>query len=80
MSEGAWGSGQPGERGRGRSRNPLVSADWRDVGGQNATIVPYSRENNSGTYVFFKEHVLENEDFAREIQTLPNRLMREACK
>lgn len=34
-------------------------------------IVPYSRENNSGTYMFFKEHVLENEDFAREIQTLP---------
>jgi phosphate transport system substrate-binding protein len=45
--------------------------NWRDVGGQDARIVPYSRENNSGTYVFFKEHVLGNEDFAREIQTLP---------
>jgi phosphate transport system substrate-binding protein len=33
--------------------------------------VAYSRENNSGTYVFFKEHVLNNEDFARDIQTLP---------
>jgi len=45
--------------------------NWRDVGGKDARIVVYSRENNSGTYVFFKEHVLENEDFAREIQTLP---------
>jgi phosphate transport system substrate-binding protein len=45
--------------------------NWRDVGGQDQKIVAYSRENNSGTYVFFKEHVLGNEDFAREIQTLP---------
>ncbi len=44
---------------------------WRDVGGKEAKIVAYSRENNSGTYVFFKEHVLANEDYAREIQTLP---------
>ena len=35
------------------------------------TIVAYSRENNSGTYAYFKEHVLNNEDFAAEIQTLP---------
>ncbi len=47
------------------------SGNWRDVGGLDERIVPYSRENNSGTYVFFKEHVLSNEDFAREIQTLP---------
>jgi phosphate transport system substrate-binding protein len=46
-------------------------ANWRDIGGKDQRIVPYSRENNSGTYVFFKEHVLGNEDFAREIQTLP---------
>jgi phosphate transport system substrate-binding protein len=45
--------------------------NWRDVGGKDGKIVPYSRENNSGTYVFFKEHVLGNADFAREIQTLP---------
>ncbi len=47
------------------------STNWRDVGGPDERIVPYSRENNSGTYVFFKEHVLDNEDFAQEIQTLP---------
>ncbi len=45
--------------------------NWRDVGGKDGKIVPYSRENNSGTYVFFKEHVLGNADYAREIQTLP---------
>jgi phosphate transport system substrate-binding protein len=45
--------------------------NWRDVGGRDERIVAYSRENNSGTYVFFKEHVLDNEDFAREVQTLP---------
>lgn len=45
--------------------------NWRDVGGKDQRIVAYSRENNSGTYVFFKEHVLNNEDFARDVQTLP---------
>jgi phosphate transport system substrate-binding protein len=45
--------------------------NWKDVGGPDARIVLYSRENSSGTYVFFKEHVLGNEDFAPEAQTLP---------
>ena len=35
------------------------------------TIVAYGRENNSGTYMYFKEHVLENKDFASGVQTLP---------
>ena len=35
------------------------------------TIVAYSRENNSGTYLYFKEHVLGNADFAPNVQTLP---------
>jgi phosphate transport system substrate-binding protein len=45
--------------------------NWKDVGGANAPIVLYSRENSSGTYVFVKEHVLKNEDFATQAQTLP---------
>jgi phosphate transport system substrate-binding protein len=45
--------------------------NWSEVGGPDRRIVVYSRENNSGTYVFFKEHVLDNEDFGREVQTLP---------
>lgn len=45
--------------------------DWKDVGGEPGKIILYSRENNSGTYVFFKEHVLENADFAPRTQNLP---------
>lgn len=44
---------------------------WADLGGPNAGIVLYGRENNSGTYEYFKEHVLEKADFAAAVQTLP---------
>jgi phosphate transport system substrate-binding protein len=54
-----------------RSIYTSAVTNWRDVGGKDQRIVAYSRENNSGTYVFFKEHVLNNEDFGRDIQTLP---------
>jgi len=43
---------------------------WKDVGGPDKAIVLYGRENNSGTYGYFKEHVLENKDFASSVQTL----------
>ncbi len=46
-------------------------ANWSEVGGPDRRIVAYSRENNSGTYVFFKEHVLNNDDYASQVQTLP---------
>src|SRR5205807_7811864 len=39
--------------------------------GDSDQIVCYGRENNSGTYMYFKEHVLANEDFAADVQTLP---------
>ncbi|MBN1526244.1 MAG: phosphate ABC transporter substrate-binding protein [Candidatus Omnitrophica bacterium] len=32
--------------------------NWKDVGGKNIPIVILSREVNSGTHLFFKEHVL----------------------
>jgi phosphate transport system substrate-binding protein len=32
--------------------------NWKDVGGKNLEIVILSREVNSGTHLFFKEHVL----------------------
>jgi phosphate transport system substrate-binding protein len=44
---------------------------WSEVGGDDAPIVVYSRENSSGTYAFFKERVLARQDFAAEAQTLP---------
>ncbi|EPG73361.1 phosphate binding protein [Leptospira fainei serovar Hurstbridge str. BUT 6] len=37
--------------------------NWKDVGGEDHKIILYSRENNSGTYEYFKEHVLEKKDF-----------------
>ena len=45
--------------------------NWKEVGGKDAKIIFYSRENNSGTYVYFKEHVLQNADFHPSAQTLP---------
>ena len=47
------------------------TTNWKMVGGPDAPITLYSRENNSGTYAYFKEHVLENGDFAASAQTLP---------
>jgi len=44
--------------------------NWKDLGGVDHKITLYGRENNSGTYAYFKEHVLENKDFAAEVQTL----------
>ena len=48
-----------------------VVTNWKEVGGPDAPITLYSRENNSGTYVFFKEHVLQNDDYDPSAQTLP---------
>lgn len=45
--------------------------NWREVGGPDAGIILYGRENSSGTYVYFKEHVLANADFAEKYQALP---------
>jgi phosphate transport system substrate-binding protein len=45
--------------------------NWADLGGANQRIILYSRENNSGTYAFFKEHVMDGRDFAPETQNLP---------
>jgi phosphate transport system substrate-binding protein len=45
-------------------------ANWKELGGPDKKIIPYSRENSSGTYVFFKEHVLEGGDFTPRAQTM----------
>lgn len=44
--------------------------NWKEVGGPDKKIVLYGRENNSGTYEFFKEHVLNKQDFAAQTQHL----------
>ena len=37
-------------------------ANWKELGGKDEKIVVLSREVNSGTHVYFKEHVLRNND------------------
>jgi phosphate transport system substrate-binding protein len=48
-----------------------TTTNWKDVGGPDAGIVLYGRENNSGTYVFFQDNVLKGEDFSPTVATLP---------
>lgn len=47
------------------------TTNWKALGGSEGDIILYSRENNSGTYAYFKEHVLKNEDYSPQCQTLP---------
>ncbi len=45
--------------------------NWNEVGGSDSRITIYSRENNSGTYEYFKEHVLQKtNDFASSAQNM----------
>ena len=44
--------------------------NWKEVGGDDAKIRLYGRESSSGTFEFFREHVV-NGDFAANVQTLP---------
>ena len=45
--------------------------NWKQVGGPDMPISLYGRENSSGTYEFFKEHVLNKKDFAATTKTMP---------
>jgi phosphate transport system substrate-binding protein len=45
--------------------------NWKDVGGKDEKIILYSRENNSGTYVYFKDEVLGGMDFVATAQNMP---------
>lgn len=39
--------------------------NWSKVGGPDEKITVLSRENSSGTYAFFQEHVLNNKDYSK---------------
>lgn len=45
--------------------------NWKDVGGADAKIILYGRENSSGTYVYFRDNVLKGNDYSALMQTLP---------
>jgi phosphate transport system substrate-binding protein len=45
--------------------------NWKEVGGEDLQIIPYSRETSSGTYEFFKESVLKNKNYLSGIMSMP---------
>ncbi len=45
--------------------------NWKEVGGDDMKIIPYSRETSSGTYEFFKESVLKNKNYMSGIMSMP---------
>ena len=45
--------------------------NWKQVGGADMKIIPYSRESSSGTYEFFKEHVMLNKNYVSTILSMP---------
>jgi len=50
-------------------------SNWKEVGGKDKKIVVLSREVNSGTHVYFKEHVLRKNDPDSKEEFLPSALM-----
>jgi phosphate transport system substrate-binding protein len=49
---------------RGEIRN------WKEVGGQDKSISLYGRQSNSGTYVFFQEHVLGKQNYSAHMKRM----------
>jgi phosphate transport system substrate-binding protein len=45
--------------------------NWKEVGGDDLAVVAYSRETSSGTYEFFKEHVLNKKNFSPSALLMP---------
>ncbi|MCL2144793.1 MAG: phosphate ABC transporter substrate-binding protein [Endomicrobia bacterium] len=49
--------------------------NWKEVGGEDRKIVILSRESNSGTHMFFKEHVLRHDDKKSKEEFAPRALL-----
>lgn len=45
--------------------------NWKQVGGVDMRIIVYSRESSSGTYEFFKDHILKKKNFANSVLSMP---------
>jgi phosphate transport system substrate-binding protein len=46
--------------------------NWRQVGGPDLPIVVFSRDSNSGTYGFFQQNVLKNQNWGRGVRFMPS--------
>jgi phosphate transport system substrate-binding protein len=45
--------------------------NWKEVGGNDMKIIVYSRESSSGTFEFFKEHVMKKKNYATSVLLMP---------
>lgn len=45
--------------------------NWKEVGGADMPVVLYGRESSSGTYDFFKEHVLDKKNYTSSMMNMP---------
>jgi phosphate transport system substrate-binding protein len=45
--------------------------NWKDLGGADLKIIVYSRESSSGTFEFFKEHVMHKKNYAATALLMP---------
>lgn len=46
-------------------------SNWKDVGGEDLKIVVISRDSSSGTYEYFKEEVLQGDEYRPDALTQP---------
>jgi phosphate transport system substrate-binding protein len=45
--------------------------NWKSIGGRDTLIQPVIRNPNSGTYLYFKDHVLEGEEYGENTLIIP---------
>lgn len=48
--------------------------NWKELGGEDSRIDVLNRNPNSGTYLYFKEHVLSGEEYTPKVITKPTTL------
>lgn len=46
--------------------------NWKQIGGADEPIVVFSRDSNSGTYGFFQENVLRNQNWGKSVRFMPS--------
>jgi phosphate transport system substrate-binding protein len=44
---------------------------WSQVGGNDLPVTVYGRESNSGTFLYFEDHVLLGADYTRNVRVVP---------
>jgi phosphate transport system substrate-binding protein len=48
------------------------TTNWKDLGGPDQPILAAARDTSSGTYLFFKEHVLKKKEYGPKVLHLPS--------